>query len=99
MMPYRFHPEALNEFEAATRYFAERQPGLELRFMSNVEAAIQRVCEAPRRWRILEGEVRCCLVHVFPYAVLYVVEPRDVLIVAVMHCRREPGYWRSRSAP
>jgi toxin ParE1/3/4 len=33
---------------------------------------------------------------VFPYAVLFSIEEDYILIVAVMHCRREPGYWRNR---
>ena len=96
MTPHEFHPEALNEFEAAAQFYAERQPGLELRFISNVEAAIRRVGETPRAWRLFDGEVRRCLVQVFPYAILYSIEPEHVLIIAVMHCSREPGYWQTR---
>jgi hypothetical protein len=40
--------------------------------------------------------VRRCLVHVFPYAVLFSIEPDHVLIIAITHCSREPGYWRHR---
>jgi hypothetical protein len=29
-------------------------------------------------------------------AVLYSIEPDFVLIIAVMHCHREPGYWQHR---
>ena len=96
MMPYEFHPEALSEFQATAQYFAERQPGLELRFILNIETTIQRICESPHSWRVIEGDVRRCLAHVFPYAVLYSIEPGHVLIIAVMHCSREPGYWGHR---
>jgi plasmid stabilization system protein ParE len=95
-MSYEFHPEALAEFERAARYYAESQPGLEQRFIASVEAAIQRLIEHPSSYAILEQDVRRCLTRVFPYAVLYTVEADFVLIVAVMHCRREPGYWRHR---
>jgi len=71
MTSFEFHPDALSEFEAAALYFAERQPGLELRFIANIESAISRICDAPQGWRVLEGEVRRCMAHVFPYAVLY----------------------------
>lgn len=37
--------------------------------------------------------------RVFPYAVLYSIEDDFILIVAVMHCSREPGYWKTRVAP
>jgi plasmid stabilization system protein ParE len=95
-MRYEFHPEALDEYEDAAHYYADRQPGLELRFIACVEAAFREISEIPTRWRQFEDDVRRYLVHVFPYAVLYSIESDYVLILAVMHCRREPGYWRHR---
>jgi toxin ParE1/3/4 len=91
-----FHPEALAEFEAAARYYANFQDGLELRFIARVESALSQIQETPNRWRIFEEDVRRCLTRVFPYAVLYTIEPDYILIIAVMHCHREPGYWRQR---
>jgi hypothetical protein len=32
-MIYGFHPEALDEFDKAAAYYAERQPGLQVRFI------------------------------------------------------------------
>jgi toxin ParE1/3/4 len=95
-MRYEFHPEALEEFEAAARFYAECQDGLELRFIACIEAALRQILEDPARLRILQDDIRRCLVRVFPYAILYSIEPDYVLIVAVMHCSREPGYWRHR---
>ena len=95
-MRYEFHPEALDEYEDSARFYAGCQSGLELRFIDCVESAFRRVSEAPTRWRPFEEDVRRCLVHVFPYAVLYTIEPDYVLIIAIMHCSREPGYWQNR---
>lgn len=39
--------------------------------------------------------MRRCLTRVFPYGVLYSIEEDSVLILAVMHCSREPGYKRA----
>jgi plasmid stabilization system protein ParE len=71
---------------------------LEARFISCVEDAIRRLCESPLRCRVWEDDVRGCLTHVFPYVVLYTIESDYILIVAVVHCHREPGYWRERVA-
>ena len=95
-MRYEFHPEALAEYGHAARYYADWQEGLELRFMAAVEHTSHQILEAPERWRILEEDIRRCLTRVFPYAVLYTVEADFVLILAVMHCHREPGYWQHR---
>jgi toxin ParE1/3/4 len=96
-MKYEFNPEALAEYKDAARYFAECQSGLELRFIEAVEQAVHQILASLRQWRIFEQDVRRCLTHVFPYAVLYTIEPDYVLIIAVMHCSREPGYWRHRT--
>ena len=95
-MRYEFHPEALAEFEEAARFYAECQDGLEARFIASVESAIRRILQAPNRWRVFEDDLRRCLTPVFPYAVLYTIEPDYILIIAVMHCSREPDYWRHR---
>lgn len=97
-MRYEFHPEALAEYGHAARYYADCQEGLELRSMAAVEHAIDQILAAPERWRILEEDIRRCLTRVFPYAVLCTVEADFVLILAVMHCHREPGYWQHRRA-
>jgi toxin ParE1/3/4 len=97
-MKFDFHPEALAEFQDAARRYRLNQEGTGLRFVASVEDAIDRILEAPLRWRILEDDVRRCLTRVFPYVVLYTVEPDFVLIIAVMHCHRKPGYWRERIA-
>ena len=83
-MRYEFHPEALNEYEQAAIYYADRAPDLGLRFVEAVEECVRRVLEAPTRWRFVEEDVRRCLTRVFPYGVLYTIEPEYVLIVAVM---------------
>ena len=93
-----FHPEAALEFEEAVRFYKRRGRGLGARLASEVRATIRKVVENPDRWRVLEDDVRRCLVRVFPYSVLYTVEPEYVLIIAIMHGKREPGYWRKRLA-
>jgi toxin ParE1/3/4 len=95
-MRYEFHPEALEEYRQAALWYAEREPELGLQFIGSVEDAIKRVVDAPSRWRVIEEDVHRCLTHIFPYAILYTIEPDFLLIVAVMHCSREPGYWRFR---
>ena len=95
-MRYAFHPEALEELRQAAEYYAAREPSLGLRFLESIDEAIDRVLEAPTRWRVIEDDIRRCLTHVFPHGILYTIEQDDVLILAVMHCSREPGYWKDR---
>lgn len=96
-MRVEFHPEAIEEFRAAAEFYETQHDGLGNRFINAVEATVARVVEAPSSWRIVEDDIRRCLTKVFPYAVLFSIEEEYILIVAVMHSRREPGYWRDRA--
>jgi len=40
-----------------------------------------------------QWSIRRCLVHRFPYGIIYAIENDTIYIAAVMHLRREPGYW------
>jgi toxin ParE1/3/4 len=95
-MNYDFHPEALEEYLEATLWYEMREPPVALQFVTSIETAIKRVIEAPTRWRMIDEDIRRCLTRIFPYAILYTIEEDSILIVAVMHCSREPGYWKSR---
>ena len=97
-MKIRFHPEAQREYEDAVSYYEERQGGLGRRFIFAVEHAFSSIRASPGRWPIMEEDIRRRLTPVFPYAVLYTVEEDHVLVLAIMHCRRKPGYWRRRRA-
>ena len=95
-MKFEFHPEARLEFLDTVRYYESCQSGLGEHFIQSVDAAIAGVNENPEAWAEIEQDVRRKLTRIFPYAVLYTIEPEYILIVAIMHCHEEPGYWRSR---
>jgi plasmid stabilization system protein ParE len=95
-MQYKFHPDALEEYREAAIWYANREQELGHQFVASIEDAIHKVVETPTRWRIIDEDVRRCLAHLFPYAILYTIEDNFILIVAVMHFSREPGYWRER---
>jgi plasmid stabilization system protein ParE len=98
-MTYDFHPEARLEYLEAAAFYEERRPGLGARFSLEVEAAIQRIIATPERWRVIEQDVRKCRTHIFPYAILYTIEADSILIIALVHLHRKPGYWHSRLSP
>jgi plasmid stabilization system protein ParE len=95
---HEFHPEAAAEFEEAVRFYKERGRNLGKRLAREVKTTIRKIVATPDRWRVLEEDVRRCLVRVFPYSVLYTIEADYILIIAVAHGKRQPGYWRHRLA-
>jgi toxin ParE1/3/4 len=95
-MTYDFHPEARLEYREAAAFYETRRSGLGAAFTIEVEAAIERIVRNPNSWRAIEQDVRRCLTHTFPYGILYSIESNSILIIAVMHLHRRPGYWRER---
>ena len=95
MMRPEFHPEALAEYEDAVDRYEKQKLGLGFKFIKAVEVAISKIVDTPDRWRVIDGgEIRRVLTRVFPCGVLYTIEADYVLIVAVAHCSRKPGYWK-----
>ena len=95
-MTFSFHPEADEEFTEAVAYYERCEPGLGLDFTREIHTAIRNAVEYPTLWPEIEDEVRRCLVHRFPYGVLYSIEPDGLFILAIMHLHREPAYWKHR---
>jgi len=97
---YSFHPEALFEYAEATHYYLrEASPRVSEAFVTAVEFAIAGLVAAPGRWRVIEEpEIRRYVFSRFPFVIYYRWESRHerVIIYAVMHCSREPGYWHHR---
>ena len=95
-MRYVFHPEALNEYSEAVQYYAEQRAEVAQAFINAVEDTVYRIREFPTRYAEIDEDVRRCTTRKFPYGVLYTVEQDYILILAIMHCSREPNYWKSR---
>ncbi len=95
-MTHVIHPEADAEFADAIRYYTEIDPQLGIDFYREVERVIREICARPQRFRRFDPPARRALTERFPYAIIYLEQPDGILIVAVMHGVREPGYWRSR---
>jgi toxin ParE1/3/4 len=95
-MTYSFHPEAHVELKEATLHYSEKSRSLRSAFYSEVEYAIERIVENPLLYRVIDEDVRRCLTKRFPYAILYSIEDHYILILAVMHCSRDPLYWKHR---
>ena len=96
MKRHTFHREAEEEYAAAAAVYAGIEPELAGRFYDEIERLIGDLRQDPKRFRVFDASVRRHFSDVFHYAVLYVDQPDRVLIIAVMHMKRKPGYWRER---
>jgi hypothetical protein len=91
-----FSAIALKELEAAVAHYEGSCTGLGGEFKQVVKKAALRIAEYPEAWSIERGDIRKCLLHTFPYKLLYSVEPDHIFVIAVAHQHRQPDYWVDR---
>jgi toxin ParE1/3/4 len=93
-----FHPLAERELIAAAKYFEKQASGLGAEFIRQIERTLIRITSNPRSGTIYHGDlIRRALVRRFPFAVVYQIKDSDLIVLAVMHLRRRPGYWKRRA--
>ncbi len=96
MIPIKFDPDAGAEFLSAIEYYEERRAGLGHGFRESVKTELENIAEMPFLFRVLHPPFRRCLVPKFPYSLIFSIEPNFILIIAVAHTKRKPGYWYDR---
>jgi plasmid stabilization system protein ParE len=91
-----FHPQAALEARLAHQWYAERQCSIAEAFRIEVDLAVERIAENPLAHPTYTHGTRRILLRRFPFAVVYRSGETGVLVVAVAHTKRRPGYWIDR---
>jgi plasmid stabilization system protein ParE len=97
----RLHPGAAQDLAAAGDWYESQLPGLGLDLVDEVQRALDAICERPATWPLWPGVgddvgVRRFLLARFPFAIAYAVDAEEIVVLALAHPRRRPGYWRGR---
>jgi toxin ParE1/3/4 len=88
--------EAVVEAEAAVRWYADRSAAAAAGFTAELEAAEAAISRLPNAWPRHDHGTRRYLLRRFPFSVVYRIESARILIVAIAHGSRRPGYWAAR---
>ena len=91
-----FLEHAKIEFEEAIAYYNRQRSGLGKEFSEEIEKTIERISTDPTSWEKVTKTIHRCRTRKYPYGLLYAVQGEKIVIVAVMHLRRKPGYWKDR---
>jgi toxin ParE1/3/4 len=94
---HRFHVQAEREHLARVTYYEGERAGLGARYLDDFDAAIEMVCAAPWRSRLVrDPDIRRAYLRAFPCSIVYREIRGEVQVLAVMHHRQRPGYWLAR---
>lgn len=101
MRRYQFLADALLEYEDAIEYYERAQTGLSDTFIRDVERGLALAMEFPEMGTRVRDtpptlNVRRLLVRRFDVEIDYLVTDEALIILALFHTKRRPGYWRDR---
>jgi plasmid stabilization system protein ParE len=85
------------EISAAIAWYEACSPGLGAEFLLALEAALHAAARQPQSFPVVHKIIRRALTRRFPYAVLFVEEPTQIVVLAVFHARRNPQHWQERT--
>jgi len=89
--------EAEADVAEAYQYYESCRAGLGAEFISCIDEAISRIKNNPKQFRAVLNAVRRALVRKFTYGVYYTINKNEIIVLAVVHARRNPKHWQSRS--
>jgi len=95
-MNLRLHPKASAEAREAGEYLDAAEPGLGSEFVVRVDRCLRLIREQPFAFTLIDGRVRHVVLAQFKYSILYTVREDEIVVLAIAHHRRNPGYWKNR---
>ena len=90
-------PLAQADIDDAVTWYEQQQSGLGSRFLDVLDHVFKRIRDTPLQFPTISVGMRRALLHTFPYAVYFRETERAVVILAVLHLRRDPRIWRRRA--
>jgi plasmid stabilization system protein ParE len=87
---------ARQEVAEAFEWYRERSRQAADAFLHELSRGIALVAEAPEVWPSYERDSRRYVLRRYPYSVIYRSDATRIIVVAVAHHSRKPGYWLNR---
>jgi len=89
-------PEAEEELLEAQAWYESKALGLGFEFARAADAAVASALRNPFGHLRIEEEFRRVLFRKFPYTLIYLPSPSELLVVSFFHQHRKPDDWLER---
>jgi plasmid stabilization system protein ParE len=87
---------AQDEIFRVIEYYDAKAIGLGAEFAEELDRVLDLLRANPEIGGPFGEETRRVLLRRFPFGLVYITELEELVILAVAHQSREPGYWRGR---
>lgn len=99
MTRLEYHEAAEQELLSEVGYLEYQAPGLGRHFLAEVQRVEDLITQFPESGVEIAPGIRKCLLRKFRHSLIYTIEKDRVLVLAVAHPSRRPGYWIGRTRP
>jgi toxin ParE1/3/4 len=91
-----FLQPAEQEMLEAAQYYEHQSKELGSSFLFEIQHTVDDIVNSPETWPIIRYDIRQRSIKRFPYCVLYRIDIDEIVVIAIMHLRRQPDYWLER---
>jgi len=88
--------EAEEDVKSAYEWYEAQQNNLGKSFIAEVEKKFLEIEEYPELYSLVMGRIRRALCKKFPYSIYFLNNEADIVVVGVLHQRRNPEVWQMR---
>lgn len=104
MPKVKVHPEAAQELEEAAAWYESEQLGLGARLIEAFDHALALLSEpnpplTPMLGQAAQLGAKKLILHRYPFSLVTIRASDTIIVVALAHHARRPGYWHSRVYP
>jgi plasmid stabilization system protein ParE len=95
-MKLLWHKEFADELESAAKFYRDRNSVIVQRFFRDFESTLQRIQNNPQLGSIAGKTARRRRIPRFPFDIIYCEHNGALVLIALAHHARRPGYWKGR---
>lgn len=94
----QLHPAAERELTEPINWYEGRATGLGLRLYDAVDVVMARIGRSPELYAAWpqNPRYRRAVLQAFPYMIFYRAYEARMVVLAIAHTSRRPGYWLGR---
>jgi len=96
MSKVRYLSPAIKEMMAVAEFYESKTKNLGIEFLLELQEVTKSISESPLLGLCIKEDIHRRLLSRFPYALLYRIDTDEIIILTVMHLRRNPDYWLNR---
>jgi toxin ParE1/3/4 len=88
--------KAEEDIKLAYEWYEAQKNHLGKAFVKEVEKKFLEIEEHPELYLLVMGRVRRALCKKFPYSIYFLNNGADIVVIGVLHQRRNPELWQTR---